>query len=133
MEPIRKPTCQGYSRSIPIDPAAYQLGPVSLDGRFGSLGEAYKANYFLQLQLREDTPAWLSGIFNEIRIEENSFDEYVNESIERHYNGRVEWAYSSEYTEDGQMALYSSIRCRCGSLELHRDRRHAFLQSHVLG
>ena len=29
--------------------------------------------------------------------------------------------------------IYSSIRCRCGSLELHRDRRHAFLQSHVLG
>ena len=133
MEPVRKLSCQGYPRSIPIDPAAYQLGPVSLDGRFGSYRQSSEAYRLLQLRLREDTPAWLGTIFNEIRIEEKSFDEYVNESIERHYNGRVEWAYSSEYTEDGQMAIYSSIRCRCGSLELHRDRRHAFLQSHVLG
>ena len=133
MEPVRKPSCQGYPRSIPIDPAAYQLGPVSFDGRFGSYRQSSEAYRLLQLRLREDINTWFGTIFNEIRIEENSFDEYVNESIERHYNGRVEWTYSSEYTEDGQMAIYSSIRCWCGSLELHRDRRHAFLQSHVLG
>ena len=133
MEPVRKPTCQGYSRSIPIDPAAYQLGPVSLGCHFRSHGEASKANCFLQLQLREDINTWLGTIFKEIRVGEGTALDYVNESIEQYYNGRVEWTYSSEYTEDGQMAIYRSVLCRSGSLELHRNRRDAFLQSHVLG